>query len=435
MSGATGNGIIRFAGECFPDNVYFQHSENGTFWHGAAGFTLLALIQSWIPQDIEVIHDLSQSNITYPVLQTAADGGVDIVADTFGQTYERYKLVDFAYPTDNSEVFIISSKNVEPTGFIFQGIYDTRSYILILFSFLIMIVVLNTSFSFFPKSRGDGKVSLAQITLHLFGNLWGQPFPPSVQSRWNSTQTSIYLFTFFNFVIATMYGSLVISKMTVDRDSNTIDTLEDLGAQREIRAYILKHSFVHEAIDNFKVLKSMKEEKRIDLISVTDFVDGEVFPNLRKKSHILIESRVNFEFFRSKLDDMALFCQNDPSTYHFSNELLFFSYSGWVYKKNFQHSESFNKYLMWLHAFGFTKKKTKQNSGIFSPKKMDYDCDFEDQEINYCHKYLDSSNNHKKLSILHLNMIFKYLGFGLGAATLIFLTELVYFNRRPSCPV
>ena len=327
-------------------------------------------------------------------------------------------------------MYIISSKNAQPTGLIFQGIYDTLSYILILISFFIMIAVLYISFLCFPKPGGGESVSFVQIALHLFGSIWGQPFPSEVQSIGVSTQTSIYLFTFLNFVIATMYGSLVISKMTLRKESSPINTLEDLGAKPEIRAYILKHSFMEDSINNFKVLQDMKDEERINLISLSDFVHGGVFTNLRDRSHILIESKANFLFFRSKLEEKATYCLNDPSNYHFSKEILFSLYSGWLYRKKFELSGTINKNLMWLHAFGFTWNP-KENAGIFSHNKFDYDCDFEDNGENPCSKYPSLKEDHRRLSLLHLHMIFKYLGFGLVLAFFAFVTEVAYFFIRP----
>ena len=426
MSPSHSEGPIRLGAECFPPNMYFEHSENGTSWHGSAGFTMLTLIQSWIPQGFEVIYDLSPSNTTYQALQTAAEDRVDIVPDNYGRSYERYQIVDFAYPTVHSGVYIISAKNVLPTGYIFKGIYDIPSYILLYLSFLMMISVLYISFSYFPRQETEGKVSFVLIVLHLFGSIWGQPFPSGMQSRGLSTQTTVYLFVFWNSLIAIMYGSLVISKMTLQREFNPINSLSDLGSKPEIRAYIPKHSFIQDSIDNFQVLQDMKNEERIDLMSINDFADGKVFRNLKKGTHILIESKANFEFYRSKLNDKALYCLNDPSTYHFSKEHLFFSYAGWVFKKKFKYSGTINNHLMWLDAFGLIKN-AKRQSGIFSPKVLDYDCNIEGKNQNLCAKYPVPIETHKRLSLLHLHMLFRYLCYGLITAFVSFLAEVAYF--------
>ena len=51
--------------------------------------------------DFEIITDLAESkNGLHPVVQTVADGLVDIVADSFVSTYDRSKFVEFSYPIE-----------------------------------------------------------------------------------------------------------------------------------------------------------------------------------------------------------------------------------------------------------------------------------------------------------------------------------------------
>ena len=56
-------------------------------------------MQNALNLEFEVITEVSESkNGLNPVVQTVADGVVDVVADTYVSTYERSKFVEFSYP-------------------------------------------------------------------------------------------------------------------------------------------------------------------------------------------------------------------------------------------------------------------------------------------------------------------------------------------------
>ena len=345
------------------------------------------------------------------------------------QTYDRYQLVDFAYPNVYTEVFIISAKRANrPLGYIFKGIYDEQSYILLLISFVLMIMILWSSFALSAQRQ----VSIGSIAIHFFGSIWGQPFPENIIPRGCiRAQTTLYLFGFWNFFIITMYGSLVISKMTLSSEPSSIDTLGDLVAQTDLKAYILKHSFVEDALDSFGALQDMMRDDRIEFLVNEDFSNSVIFNNLQDRSHVLIDTPLNFNFYRTKLKDVTDFCRHDPTTkYHFSKQSLFGSHGGWLYRKNFPKSGTINMYLMWLEAFGFNKD-VKKNAGVFSSKKMEEDCESYAEEAKIsCRNFPDDRPvSHSRLSLFHLHAVFKYFGIGLGMATLVFLTELFLISN------
>jgi hypothetical protein len=58
-------------------------------------------MQRTLSIDFEVVTEYSESqNGLHPVVQTVADGLVDIVADNFVSTFDRSKYVDFSYPVE-----------------------------------------------------------------------------------------------------------------------------------------------------------------------------------------------------------------------------------------------------------------------------------------------------------------------------------------------
>ena len=55
-------------------------------------------LEKQLNMDYTIVTKVSESDVTHPVIQTVADGKVDLVADTFVANYHRYKFVDFSYP-------------------------------------------------------------------------------------------------------------------------------------------------------------------------------------------------------------------------------------------------------------------------------------------------------------------------------------------------
>ena len=417
---------LRLVGECSPYNIYFDRVQNGSIWHGSCGFTWIAMARTWFPP-IAIVTDLTPSNVIYSAIKTAAKGRVDVVPDCYVQNSERYQLVDFSYPIHHSEVSIISTKRDNtPLGYIFKGIYDEMSYMLLLTSFILMTMLLWRFFALTAQKP----VSFVSIVVHFFGNVWSQPFPKSITSRGSiCTLTSLHLFGLWNFLIASMYGSILISMMTLSVQPHAIDTLDDLLAKADIKAYIVKKSYVEDAIDSFQVLKDMKRNNRIEFPVPEDFSESVILDNLRDGSHVLIDDPQNLFHFQSLLKNGSDYCRHSLETkYYFSKQTLFSFYSGWLYRKNLRESETINSNLMWLDALGLTNYvKIKKNEGIFSSNKMEEDCEPIDRENEItCRDFPhEVSAKHAPLSLKHFKQMFKYFGIGLTFAALVFLVELL----------
>ena len=60
--------------------------------------------------DYTIVTDVSNSNVTHPVIQTVADAKVDLVADTFVANYHRHKFVDFSFPLQGFENTAVLTK-------------------------------------------------------------------------------------------------------------------------------------------------------------------------------------------------------------------------------------------------------------------------------------------------------------------------------------
>ena len=71
--------------------------------------------------DYTIVTEVSESDVTHPVIQTVADGKVDLVADTFVANYHRYKFVDFSYPIQGFMITAYSTKSKNINIYRLQG--------------------------------------------------------------------------------------------------------------------------------------------------------------------------------------------------------------------------------------------------------------------------------------------------------------------------
>jgi hypothetical protein len=61
-------------------------------------FIYFQALENKLNLNYSIVTEVSESNLTHPIIQTVSDDKVDIVADSFVPTQKRHKFVDFSYP-------------------------------------------------------------------------------------------------------------------------------------------------------------------------------------------------------------------------------------------------------------------------------------------------------------------------------------------------
>ena len=82
--------VLRVVAECYLPNMYFDPGDNGTttIWHGSSMWFLKDIAPHLPP--MEIVSDMSPSNVTLMPIQTLADGRADLANDNYGLTASRW---------------------------------------------------------------------------------------------------------------------------------------------------------------------------------------------------------------------------------------------------------------------------------------------------------------------------------------------------------
>ena len=145
--------------------------------------------------------------MTYPALQTVADGRADIAPDHFGFTYDRFRMVDFSPILRYSYVSIFYGKRSELVADPFRNVFDAPSYGFLAAGFILLTVTI------WLALRREREISFIKFATQSFGHLFGQGFPDSVSRpclRISRFSLILYMVTYT--LIRAMYCSVFIVK-------------------------------------------------------------------------------------------------------------------------------------------------------------------------------------------------------------------------------
>ncbi len=348
---------LKVFAECFPDNLFYGNLGNGTHVLKGRGPWLLWNTRASYPAGFDIVTDVSQSSVTHPVVQTVADGKVDVVADSFVTTYERFSFVDFSYVTSFTTTSIISKMDYAVSGSVVADIFDNTSYILFGISLVLGIMVIYISLWLSNAHAGRSPID---VTILFVGNALCQPLPKSLhlEKAHTSTNVLIRFFDLLTFIIAAMYCSVLISKLTAKHETRPIDNMEEL-ARRSERLLILKNSFLEDIIDDIPGLRRLKD--RIDIVDETE--ESVIVPLVHEGSHVAIDTFDNFRIKFNYKTDMEDRCAMDLNNFKTSKDPIITQPVSWLLNKNSSYKEIVNKNLMWIHATGWLHRPYKRSEG------------------------------------------------------------------------
>ena len=197
---------------------------------------------------------------------------MDLVADSFVSTYNRFKYVDFAYSNSVTETKIISRSAHHISGDFMSEVFTDTSYITLAITISILYFlnyVWMYCFEDHPLKMSD--------SIFFIGNLVNQPFPKNM-IRLTRVSSILLLRTFdiFTFVVALIYGCIMISTvMSTEEKMKLIDSLDQLNRMKNIQVYIVRNKFVHDVIDDVESLKKLKtsgylwDTRKCSVVSIT----------------------------------------------------------------------------------------------------------------------------------------------------------------------
>lgn len=130
--------------------------------------------------------------------------------------------------------------------------------------------------------------------LHTFGGFFLQPFPKHLLS---SRKTGlIATANMFTFIVAIMYASIAISKMTAKIVVKKIDNLDDLADKHpDVRLYMAKFSFIEDHVKGLNVFDKLRD--RIDFFPNTNLEQAayeKMITDVMHGTHVIADSSLAF---------------------------------------------------------------------------------------------------------------------------------------------
>ena len=317
-----------------------------------------AYLQSKLPP-IEMVTDLSPSNITYRQMQTLHNGRADVWADLVSYGHGVMDTT-YSYPIGYHPYLFIYAKRLSLDGDPFTGVFDLPSYISIGVSFIALSVSI-----WLALVHEKANTSLLHVLFKNFGNVFGQ----GIDILPKRTLTSSILFLFigsFTF-LRLMYASIIMAKLTAKVDGLTINSAEDLNKYKDLRILYIVPIIPETEEEKKKSVNSALKPfiDRIDWLKLPRFSPEELkyfIGNISlkmSKDHVLVETKAGFGFFRKFVDKKVL-CSMPMASFKMSKEHLSNRPSGWVFRRGFHWIQFFNEELMWEAAYFGHPDKFKQ---------------------------------------------------------------------------
>ena len=279
------NAALRIAVDCKSWNTWFELDPSGVgvTWQGRPAWDF-ANMKSMIGLRYELITELPEPEKNlYPDMLALMKGVADISIDYWGVNYKRNKLIDFSYPTQRRNIHIVSGHSREFVhADLVMGVFDIFSYAC-LFSALAAMTFVMWLIS--KNERRDQ--SPHKCLLLMVGNAVNQSINAPNVSKSFLGRSIMSLFSFYNYIICLMYGSIVISILVSGSKPPQINSLEDLNKTENLHVRIIlkEKSFIREFLESANMLQGLHH--RIDYAHITDD-RNKTIKRLLQGSHVFI---------------------------------------------------------------------------------------------------------------------------------------------------
>ena len=433
---------MKVIGTCFPDYIYPVNGEfcNTTIWRGYGVTWILDLVQlmNISLSEVEMVTELSPSNVTHPWIQTLVDGKADIVPAKAGITHSRYQFVDFSHSIEYIETRIFSKKQPKKLmgNFIYKT-FDTPSFVMILIS----LVCISIAIWMFQNQRNN--VSLSACAFYTFGNCLARGLPNVLQTDINGRQKIINgIHGLMIVVLCNTFSGTITASLLSNQVPKQIDSLWDIAKRPSLKIITARGTFWHEDLLNHPAIHLLKDRIEIRPLLKRNPSDmKKVLSDVFLGTHVLIGYGENTGH-ESTLAEMITFSDlYVDDQFHSSKPIMSRPAAFALPKSPSTTTKKISTGLSWLKAFGLFKK---EHSGEFvqyhgnecRPQNANCPRPLSDEKsTNPVNRRglqpLGVEQNRVVFGIEHLKMMFLLLAFGLCMSTLTFVAEIIKHNVLP----
>ena len=425
---------MKFVGLCFQADMYPVAGDfcNTTIWRGKGVTWIMDLIQlmNISLSEVEIVTDLSPSNITLPLIQTIADGRADTVPIALGMSHSRYKLVDFTGPTYFSDTKIFSKKRpAELMANFLSKTFDLPSFAMVMVSTMII------SFVIWISQKGSNHhVPLGSCVLYTIGNCLAQGVPNILQNGINGRLKMIL--GIHGLLIVVLYKSFsgtITASILSQKAPKQIDSLWDVAKYPSLKIISESGTFWHADLMSHPATALI--ENRIEKRSLFGFDPSDVkkvLDDLYRGTHVLNGHGSFLKQILEVSDEYSL------DKFHHSDPIMSRPVAVGFSKNSSETTRKIATGVDWLVAFGLYEKDIsrefiqyhQEDCSFAGPKSCPRPTEDEKSSILAKKRRLQASwknSENRTLTLKHFKIIFYILILGLSLSLLLFMFEAIIF--------
>ena len=378
--------------------------------------------------DIEIVTELSPSNITHPFIQTISDGKADLITANAGMTHSRYNLVDFSGATGFLGTLIISKKQkMETDGNFLAMTFDLPTFVLAILSMMLVSLTFWLSQSGLKPQPSLGSCALYTICNSLAGGL-----PTIMVDRISGRQKCILgMYGLMISVMCNCFSGTITASLLTQKNPRQIDSIWDVANSHSLKIISQSGTFWNEDLMNHPAAAQMLD--RIEMRSLLNLnpTDTEtVLYDLFVGTHVLMGFEGYLENFleRSK--------EYHEDQFHYSHPFMSRPVGVAVSRQTPEDSRKVANGISWLLAYGLYSRDNSrefiQNHGADCQSRELHNCprpSYEEKASNLAKKRrlnaLKENKKNIKLNLKHFEMVFYVLCVGFCSSTMAFIVEIV----------
>lgn len=426
---------MRVIGVCFLDKIYSVAGEScdTTIWKGTGTTFLMNLVQMMNISlaDIEIVTELSPSNITHPFIQTVLDGKADLIPIEAGMTYSRHKLVDFSGPVGYVESCIFSKKRTNQA----VGNFLTKTFDIYSFGAIIVSTLLVSLTLWISQKGFENRISFGGCTLYTIGNCLAQGLPNLFKVGMSERQRLILVIHGLMLVVlAKSFSGTILASLVSQSKPSQIESLWDVAKSPSLKMITDGGTFWYEDLMNHSATAQMKDRIEMrDLLKADPVKTNEALDELFAGTHVLIGYQ---DYLNIILEQSDKYMEDD---FHKSKPIMTRPSAIALSKSPTMISKKISLGMHWLTAFelydqGDTgefiehhKDECKSKESRNCPRTPE-----KDRSSNIVKKHrllaLRTTKRNSAFTTKHFKLMFYIIAFGLCLSSVAFIIEIVTFK-------
>ena len=255
---------MKIIGICYPGAIVPVNgpSCNTTIWKGVGITWMLDIIQvmNMSLADVEIVTELSPSNVTHPLIQTLMDGKADVLPAHAGVSHKRYQFVDFSAPLGYTSSVLYSKKQTnELPGNFLSSTFDLTSYILILITMATVGLAVWVS-----QARPQQDHPWGMYAFYTIGSFFTGSLPDAMTYGISGRQKLVLaLYGASILIVSKSFSGMITASLLSQQVPKQIDSLWDVAKVPSLKIITAERTFWYDDLMSHPATALMEDRIQI----------------------------------------------------------------------------------------------------------------------------------------------------------------------------